>query len=91
VLQPIQEAFLQQVTLQLKYQTPEARSTRTVEPHYLLCSWPAWYLAVWDHLRGAVRALRLDRIDAAPVLDTPFRLRNADEMLPKIQHLFRPL
>jgi predicted DNA-binding transcriptional regulator YafY len=91
VLQPIQEAFFQQQMLRIKYKTEEARTTREVEPHYLLCSWPGWYLVVWDHLRTSVRALRLDRIEAAQALETSFRLRDVEEMLPKIQHHFRPL
>jgi predicted DNA-binding transcriptional regulator YafY len=75
----------------MKYKTEDARTTREVEPHCLLCSWPAWYLVVWDHLRTGVRALRLDRIEAAQVLELAFQLRDVEEMLPKIQHLFRPL
>jgi hypothetical protein len=84
-------AFFQRTMLRVKYKTEEARTTREVEPHYLLCSWPGWYLVVWDHLRAGVRALRLDRIESAQTLDTPFRLRAVAEMLPKIQRAFRPL
>jgi predicted DNA-binding transcriptional regulator YafY len=91
VLQPIQEAFFTQQTLQLKYRTQDSRTTRTVEPHYLLSSWPAWYLIVWDHLRSGVRALRLDRIESAQLAGTPFRLREAEAMLPKAQEFYRPL
>jgi predicted DNA-binding transcriptional regulator YafY len=91
VLQPIQEAFFQRTLLRVKYRTEQALTTREVEPHYLLCSWPGWYLVVWDHLRTGVRALRLDRIEAAQALETSFQLRDVEEMLPKIQHVFRPL
>lgn len=62
-----------------KYKTEGARATREVEPHYLLCSWPGWDLVVWDHLRAGVRALRLDRIESAQTLDTPFRLHAVED------------
>ena len=91
VVQPIQEAFFQRTMLRVKYKTEDSRTTREVEPHFLLCSWPGWYLVVWDHLRAGVRALRLDRIETAQVLDTSFRLREVEEMLPKIQSVFKPL
>lgn len=81
VLRPIQEAFFEQRALQLTYVASEVRTTRVVEPHYLLLSWPAWYLLVWDHLRDAVRSLRVDRVDAAEVMDATFRVRSADSML----------
>lgn len=81
VLRPIHQAFFEQRALQLTYVTGGVRTERLVEPHYLLLSWPAWYLVVWDHLRQAVRALRVDRVEAATVTDATFRVRRADSML----------
>lgn len=91
VLRPIQEAFFEQRALELTYLAGEARTVRVVEPHYLLLSWPAWYLLVWDHLRDAVRALRVDRVEAAEVTDTTFRVRSADSMLAAPEDVFAAL
>ncbi len=91
VLRPIQEAFLLQRALQLTYRAAGRRTVRVVEPHYLLLSWPAWYLLVWDHLRDAVRALRLDRIEAASVTDATFRVRGADSMIATLGDHFTAL
>ena len=88
VLGPIQDGFFEQRAIEIEYGTSVERTTRLVEPHYLLLSWPAWYLLVWDHLRGAIRTLRLDRIDSARVTDQTFQLRSADEMLVVARDLF---
>jgi len=89
VLRPIQEAFFEQRSLELAYRTSDARTVRLVEPHYLLLSWPAWYLLVWDHLRDAVRALRVDRIEAATMTDARFRLRDVESMRATLGGAFR--
>ncbi len=91
VLGPIQDGFFEQRAIEVEYQTANERTTRLVEPHYLLLAWPAWYLLVWDHLRGAIRTLRLDRIDAARLTDQVFRLRDADSMLLVARDLFAPV
>ncbi|MCE2942600.1 MAG: WYL domain-containing protein, partial [Gemmatimonadota bacterium] len=38
----------------------------------LLINWPAWYVLAWDLGRGAARTFRVDRLEAATVVDTPF-------------------
>lgn len=91
VLRPIHEAFLQQRALELTYCTRGERTTRVVEPHHLLLSWPAWYLLVWDHLRDSVRALRVDRIEAARVTDATFRLRSSESMRAGLGEVFAEL
>lgn len=53
-----------------------------------MLTWPAWYVLAWDHLRGAVRTLRVDRIEAARPLDRAFKLRDADTMREHIQEAF---
>ncbi|MFO0747319.1 MAG: WYL domain-containing protein [Myxococcota bacterium] len=88
VLGPIQDAFFAQRAVEVAYRTARERTTRVVEPHYLLLAWPAWYLLVWDHLRAAVRMLRLDRIESARVTDQRFALRAADAMLEVARDLF---
>src|SRR5882724_7990493 len=61
VLEPVQDGFFEQRAIEVEYGAARGRTTRIVEPHYLMLAWPAWYLLVWDHLRQAVRTLRLDR------------------------------
>lgn len=91
VLGPIQDGFFEQRAIEIEYGTQRQRTTRVVEPHYLMLAWPAWYLLVWDHLREAVRTLRLDRIESARLSDTTFQVRNVDEMLLVARDLFTPL
>lgn len=88
VLGPIQEAFFEQRAIEVTYGTVKEKTTRLIEPHYLLLSWPAWYLLVWDHLRGAIRTLRLDRIESVRRSDQTFHVRHVDEMLLVARDLF---
>ncbi|WP_434422795.1 helix-turn-helix transcriptional regulator [Nannocystis pusilla] len=87
-MRPIHQAFFHQRALELTYRAGERSTGRVVEPHYLLLSWPAWYLLVWDHLRGAVRALRVDRIEAASVTAVTFRVRKAEAMVASLGDIF---
>jgi predicted DNA-binding transcriptional regulator YafY len=91
VLGPIQDGFFEQRALEVTYGTARERTTRVVEPHYLLLAWPAWYLLVWDHLRDGVRMLRLDRIESARLTERTFHLRGADAMLQVARDLFAPV
>ena len=91
VLRPIQEAFLEQRALELTYLAQDVRTVRVVEPHYLLLSWPAWFLLVWDHLRGAVRMLRVDRIESARLTASTFRVRTSESMLATLGDVFASL
>ncbi len=77
VLKPVQQAFFEQRALDVHYRTGRGVSARRVEPHYLLLAWPVWYLLCWDHLRGAVRTLRVDRIEHAQLTEQTFTLRSA--------------
>jgi predicted DNA-binding transcriptional regulator YafY len=91
VLGPVQEGFFAQCAIEIEYGTGRERTTRVVEPHYLLLAWPVWYLLVWDHLRGAIRTLRLDRIESARLTDRTFQLRDADSMMLVARDLFAPV
>ncbi|WP_338274050.1 helix-turn-helix transcriptional regulator [Corallococcus caeni] len=88
VLNLVQDGFFEQRAIEVVYRSAREKSTRVVEPHYLMLSWPAWYLLVWDHLREAVRILRLDRIESARLTDRTFQLREADAMLLVARDLF---
>ena len=92
VLGIVQDGFFEQRAIEIEYQSLRERTTRVVEPHYLVLAWPAWYLLVWDHLRDAPRTLRLDRIDSARPTDRTFRLREADSMMSAAKDLeFAPV
>lgn len=91
VTQPIQLSFFEQRALSLTYRTPEARTHRVVEPQYLLVSWPAWYLLVWDHLRDGTRMLRVDRIEAAELQSSRFALRSLEAMSTTVGEVFTAL
>ncbi|NTX33270.1 WYL domain-containing protein [Myxococcus sp. CA033] len=91
VLRPIHESFFEQRALELTYRSNDMSTVRIVEPHYLLLSWPAWFLLVWDHLRGAVRMLRVDRIEAARVTESTFRVRSSESMLATLGDVFAAL
>lgn len=69
----LKEAFLLKRILHIGYLDGQGQmTTREIEPHYLLLNTPVWYAICWDHLRGAPRTFRCDRIiDAAPT-DTTF-------------------
>jgi len=75
-VQALHQAFLDQRTLIIRYKKGSGEvSKRTIEPHYLLLNYPVWYVLAFDHLRGAQRAFRCDRLLAAEISDTRFRLR----------------
>ena len=61
-MRPLQAAFVEAQLVRAVYgREDREQSTRRLEPHALLVTWPAWYLLAYDHLRSAPRAFRLDR------------------------------
>jgi predicted DNA-binding transcriptional regulator YafY len=74
-VQALHQAFLDQRALIIRYKKETGEiSKRTIEPHYLLLNYPVWYVLAFDHLRNAQRAFRCDRLMAAEVSETRFRL-----------------
>ena len=59
------------------------RERRRVDPLRVESMDADWYLRGWDHLRGAVRTFRLDRISDPRVSDAPISHRAADVTLPE--------
>ena len=58
----LQSAFVRERLITAVYAREDGeRTERSVEPHAILLSWPAWYLLGFDHLRSEVRTFRLDR------------------------------
>jgi predicted DNA-binding transcriptional regulator YafY len=75
-------SFFEQRVLDLTYCDAQGSETqRSIEPHFLYLSPPAWYLLAWDHLRADVRTFRIDRIVRATISEQPFRLRDAKAFL----------
>jgi predicted DNA-binding transcriptional regulator YafY len=77
VMRQLQVAFVQEIVVRADYvkETGEA-STRRVEPHALLITWPAWYLLGFDHLRDEPRTFRFDRFqNVVTERETSFRSR----------------
>jgi predicted DNA-binding transcriptional regulator YafY len=72
----ILEAFSHQHIVRITYADQKGATTqRDIEPQYVYFNVPVWYVLAWDHMRGAVRFFRLDRITTVTVLLQPFRLR----------------
>lgn len=76
VVEQLHQAFLMMCAININYRAESGNKTkRTIEPHYLLLSYPVWYVLAWDHLRNEVRTFRCDRIEKSKILDEAFRLR----------------
>ena len=72
----ISESFFRQRCLNIEYRSESGELTiRTIEAHYIMLSWPVWYIVAWDHLRLAARVFRIDRIESACVMNSGFKLR----------------
>lgn len=72
----ISESFFRQSCLEINYCSEAGEHTsRIIEAHYIMLSWPIWHIVAWDHLRGAARIFRIDRIESAQVINTNFKLR----------------
>jgi predicted DNA-binding transcriptional regulator YafY len=48
-------------------------------------------LLAWDHLRDAVRTLRLDRIESARLTERSFQLRDSESMMLVAKDIFAPV
>ncbi len=77
VMRRLQVAFVRETIIRADYvkETGES-SSRRVEPHAMLISWPAWYLLGFDHMRGEARTFRFDRFRAVEIEEqSVFRAR----------------
>lgn len=84
-LQRIQSAFLQMQCAEINYVSVSGEKTvRAIEAHYLILSFPVWYVFAWDQLRQDTRTFRFDRIKKVEVLEQNFRLHNKKQFK---QHL----
>ncbi|MBL4685916.1 MAG: WYL domain-containing protein [Nannocystaceae bacterium] len=75
-IEPLQRAFVDAREMTIRYRDLHGvRTTRRIEPHYLLLSYPVWYAVAFHHLRGEVRTFRCDRIESAQVGEAEFKQR----------------
>lgn len=78
-LAAVERAIVETRVLNIDYiDKSGAASSRTVEPVAVLGVQPHWYLWAWCRLRSEPRAFRLDRINAATVLDEQSPNRGLD-------------
>ncbi|WP_298258743.1 WYL domain-containing protein [uncultured Litoreibacter sp.] len=74
-VQKLHQGFLDQTSVAVRYRDESGKITkREIEPHYLLLNYPIWYVLAVDHLRGALRTFRCDRILSAEPTDTKFKV-----------------
>lgn len=77
MLQVVQQARMERRRVRIVYETAMrggARSERVIEPYHLLRYGRFWILVAYDHLRGAVRDFKIDRIRAATLLDERYAI-----------------
>lgn len=79
IVAPLQEGFFERRVIEMTYAGKE-RSARTIEPQYLMTSFPGFYLFAWDTGRDAARTFRVDRIESVVVTKARFRLRDPSTM-----------
>ena len=72
----LHQAFLTQQSITISYKAKNGSKTkRVIEPHYLLLSFPVWYVLAWDELREDVRTFRCDRFTNIEINGRTFKLR----------------
>lgn len=82
----LQEAFFEMKVVTISYQDEKKRTTeRNIEAHYLLLSWPFWYIIAWDHLRNDLRSFRLDRVKKAQTQNESFSLHHQEFFTKTVQ------
>ncbi len=85
VVQALHHAFVDQQVLAIRYRGEDgAISKRQIEPHYLLLKYPIWYVIAFDHLRAQARVFRCDRLLAAEITGTQFKLWPKERFQPSL-------
>lgn len=81
----IHRGFVEMQALEIQYRSEKEELTRRViEPHYLLLSFPVWYILAWDRLRDDIRMFRFDRIQSIKLADE-FQLHHRAEFLQQLE------
>jgi len=75
VVRALHQAFVDRETLDIHYTREDGTtSKRMIAPHYLLLTYPVWYVLAHDAQSHAPRTFRCDRIQSAKRTGTPFKL-----------------
>lgn len=92
ILGPLQRGFFESKQLEIEYSDESRRQTkRVIEPHYLLFSWPVWYILAWDHLRSDIRFFRVDRIHGCGMTSLDFEVRDQERFKRAIEEFFESI
>lgn len=79
-------------SIRLQYRSAAGAETdRVVDPYGVGFQSGHWYVACWDHFRGAIRTFRLDRILAAEVTAETFQRPEHFDVIGQIQRAIREL
>lgn len=75
-IEKLHQAFLTCHSIKIDYtDAEETRTAREIEPHYLLLSYPVWYVLAWDQKKNQPRTFRCDRIRSARIQHSKFHVR----------------
>jgi predicted DNA-binding transcriptional regulator YafY len=81
-----------QTSIHLRYRSASGDVTdRLVDPYGVGFQSGHWYVASWDHLRGAIRTFRVDRVLAAEVTSETFQRPEQFDVIDHIQRAIREL
>lgn len=76
IVEKLHQSFLMMRSIEITYVAENGmKSSRGIEPHYLMLNYPVWYVLAWDQLREDVRTFRCDRIETIQILEGSFNLR----------------
>lgn len=76
ITRDIHRSFLLMHNVEISYRGGDGtKTTRTIEPQYMVLNHPVWYILGWDHLRNGVRTFRCDRLEKVVIQDQEFDLR----------------
>ena len=79
-------------SINLRYlSAAEALTERVVDPYGVGFQGGHWYVVSWDHLRGAIRTFRIDRVQAADVTSETFQRPEHFDVIGQIQRSIREL
>jgi predicted DNA-binding transcriptional regulator YafY len=88
----LQESFLMNNDVVIRYIANNGhRTTRLVEPHYLLWSYPCWYMLALDVEKKSGRSFRLDRIEQIKQGERYFKLLPANILMPDTTAFFQAI
>jgi predicted DNA-binding transcriptional regulator YafY len=92
ILDHIQRGFFESKQLKIEYADEKNQKTeRLIEPHYLIFSWPVWYIFAWDHLRSDTRFFRTDRVISCELAPTGFKMHNKQAFMKQLEEFFESI